>query len=525
MTTPLPVDSTTSVIPQSLLAQGLPADAVLSPEGDVDCDVAIIGSGMGGGTMAHALRDSGAKVLLVERGDFLPREWENWSPEDVHLKGRYKNAEEWYAASGGTFRPGVYYYVGGNTKFYGATLPRFREADFGAIEHPDGVSPPWPVSYAELEPYYLAAERQYLIHADAGEDPTEPWRSGDYPFPALEHEPAVAELADGLRKQGLRPFAMPTAIDRRQGGRCVRCRTCDGFPCMVDAKADAETVAVLPALRSGGVKLLTRTKVERLETGGDGRTVTSALATRDGRQLRIRAGRFVVACGAVNSAALLLRSGVANSSGQIGKNYMVHNSTFFSAVDPRRRNDVRFQKTLGLNDWYHATPADPFPLGNLQMLGKLQGPMIKAARRWAPMSVLDYMASHSIDVYLTTEDVPSAKSFVSVRNDRIVVNWDATNVSSHKRLVQRVTDAVRGAGFPLVFKERMGIETNSHQCGTAVMGEDPATSVVDPLGKAHDLDNLWIADTCVFPSSAALNPALTCAALVLRMAEEGTITA
>jgi choline dehydrogenase-like flavoprotein len=519
------VTETPTTIPQSLLATELPADAVLCPEGDVECDVAIIGSGMGGATLACALRTSGARIVLIDRGDFLPREWENWSPEDVHLKGRYKNAEDWYDRDGAPFSPGVYYYVGGNTKLYGASLPRFREADFGPIEHDDGLSRPWPVTYDELEPFYAEAERMYLVHGERGADPTDPWRSTDYPFPALAHEPAIARLAQSFREQGVTPFSMPTGIDRREGGRCIRCRTCDGFPCMLDAKADAEICAVLPALNDG-VKLLTRARVMRLETGPDGRRIESAVAVRDGGELRIRASRFVLAGGAVNSAVLLLTSdGLANGSSQVGRNYMVHSSTFFVAVDPRRRNDVRFQKTLGINDWYLRDGGGKRPLGNVQMLGKLQGPMIKAARRRIPMGVLDYMTAHSIDLYLTTEDVPSPQSFVSVRGGRIVVNWEPNSLRAHHELVRRVTRLVRGAGYPLVFTERMGIATNSHQCGTAVMGDDPASSVVDTGCRSHDVENLWIADSSVFPSSAAVNPALTIAANALRIAARGDITA
>ncbi|MDT7567256.1 MAG: hypothetical protein QOG76_5880 [Pseudonocardiales bacterium] len=507
----------------------LPRSVELDDSGELRCDIAIIGSGMGGSTLAHSLRSSGARVLVVERGDFLPREFENWSPQAVFGDSRYKNAESWQEPDGTPFSPGVHYYVGGNTKVYGAMLPRFRAEDFDTIEHPGGVSKAWPVSYADLEPFYAQAERLYRVHGAAG-DPTDPWRSNDYPYPALRHDPQIAELAERLGKQGLSPFVMPAAVDYQPGGRCVLCRTCDGFPCMVDAKGDADIFALRPALQDGTISLLTRTVIERLATSPDGRVVTAAHGRRDGREVRIIADRFIVACGAANTAALLLRSvddrhprGLANSSDQVGRNYMVHNSTFFVAIDPRRRNGTRFQKTLAVNDWYLPGPGRPFPLGNVQMLGKLQAPMVAGARRGVPEGVLRYMTDHSVDLYLTSEDLPDPANRITLRGGRITVAWTPNNLDSHAELVRRTTKAVRRAGYPLVFTERMGIATNSHMCGTAVMGDDPATSVVDPTGKAHDLANLWVADSATFPSSAAVNPALTIAAQAIRIAQKGGV--
>jgi choline dehydrogenase-like flavoprotein len=515
-----------------LFASGTPA--VVGPIEDdvVDCDVAIIGSGMGGATTAWALRRSGARVVVVERGDFLPREEANWSPTEVFQDGRYRNAEPWVdATTGRTFAPGVHYYVGGNTKVYGACLPRFRAQDFGRIEHEEGVSPAWPFAYDEIEPFYGEAERLYVVHGASGGDPTEPWRSSDYPFPALPHEPDVQRFADALGRQGLRPFSMPSGVDRRDGGRCIRCRTCDGFPCKVDAKADADVLGLRPALQNRSVRLMTRALCDRLETSPDGRHIADARLIRDGRPVRLRADRFVVACGAVNTAALLLRSasdrhrqGLANSSGLVGRNYMVHNSTFFMGVDPRRRNTVSFQKTLGLNDWYLRGPDTPFPLGNVQMLGKLQGPMVKAAKRWLPMRLADYIAAHSIDVYLTTEDLPDPESRVSLGPDgRIHVAWKPNNLKPHQRLVRAMSRAARRAGYPLILTQRMSIATNSHQCGTAVMGHDPRRSVLNAECRAHDVDNLWVLDSSSFPSSAAVNPALTIAANALRAVATGGV--
>ncbi len=497
-------------------------------DGLLDADVAIIGTGMGGAAAAWALRDSGARVLLVERGNFLPREPANFSARTVFIDGRYKNAEPWYdARSGRAFTPGVHYHVGGNTKVYGACLPRFRERDFEAVEHHDGVSPAWPFAYSDIEPHYCRAEAMLGVHGGSGEDLTEPWRSAPPPHPPLDHEPEVERLAQSLTSQGLRPFHLPLGVDYGPGGRCVRCGTCDGFPCELGAKNDAETRGVLPALRSGGTRLLTGARVVRLETTADGRAVTAAIAEHPSGRVRIRADRFLLAAGAANTAALLLSSaadahpaGLANSSGQVGRNYMVHNSTFLLGLDPRRRNVTVFQKTLGLNDWYFAGLDTPHPLGNVQMLGRLQGESVKPARPLIPLPVLRQAVAHSIDLYLTTEDLPDPDNRITVdRTGRITVAWRPNNLDPHRELIRRMSEALRRAGYPIVLHETMGIETNSHMCGTAVMGTDPSRSVLDPDGKAHDLDNLWITDSSGFPSSAALNPALTIAANALRIVE------
>ena len=512
-------------------SRNLPESVQPGADGVVTADIAIIGAGMGGATLAWGLRGSGADVLVIDRGDFLPREWENWSPEAVFEQGRYKNAESWYGSDGSQFYPGNYYYIGGNTKLYGAMLPRFREQDFGVIEHHVGLSPAWPVSYAQIEPFYAEAERLYLVHGEPGTDPTDPWRSSPYPYPALPHEPAIAALAESFKRQGLHPFSMPAAVDLGPGGRCVRCRTCDGYPCMVDAKADADICAIRPLAASGEIRLLTNTAISTLVTTADGKAVAEASGRRHGQPVTVRAEKFVVAAGAVNSAALLLRSGsehhpdgLGNSSGLLGRNYMVHNSTFFVAADPRRRNRTRFQKTLAINDWYLPSAGRKYPLGNVQMLGKLQAPMVSGARPRIPASVLRTVTDHSIDLYLTTEDLPEPGNRVEVnRLGQIVVHWTPNNTAPHEELVRLTTKAVRQAGYPLVLTERMGIATNSHQCGTAVMGDDPAQSVLDSTCRSHDVANLWVVDSACFPSSAAVNPALTIAANALRVAAEGTI--
>jgi choline dehydrogenase-like flavoprotein len=495
-------------------------------DGTIHADIVVIGTGMGGSAAAWALRHAGADVLLVERGGFLPREDENWSAPDVFMASRYKNAEDWYEAdSGAPFKPGVHYYVGGNTKVYGASLPRFRQEDFADLHHAEGLSPAWAYSYTDIEPFYVQAEQMLDVHGTAGDDPTEPPRSTGYPHPALDHEAPVQALADSMRRAGLHPFRMPMGVDYGPAGTCLRCATCDGFPCKVGAKNDGETRGVRPALNAGNVKLLTHAKVTKLLTDSSGRTVTTALVDTPTGPITVTATHFLLAAGAVNSTVLMLQSanshhpnGLANRSDQLGRNYMVHNSTFLVGLDPRRRNRVHFQKTLGLNDWYLESPAGDFPLGNIQMLGKLQGAMIKPARPHIPRPLLDLAACHTIDVYLTTEDLPDPDNRVTVdATGRISVRWKPLNLGPHKILLGYAKKLLHDAGYPITIHERMGIETNSHMCGTARTGDDPTTNVLDPNGKAHDLSNLWLVDSSGFNSSAALNPGLTIAANALRV--------
>jgi choline dehydrogenase-like flavoprotein len=490
-------------------------------------DLIIIGTGAGGGTLVYALRVSGARVLLIERGDFLPQEPQNWSPEAVFDQQRYKPQEIWQDAQGRPFHPGVHYYVGGNTKVYGAALPRLRRADFEVIEHEGGISPAWPIRYEDLEPYYVRAEQIYLVHGVSGDDPTEPPRSGPFPFPPVPHEPYIAELAEKLRAQGLHPSYLPIGIDLRPGGRCIRSKTCDGFPCQQLAKGEADVCCVRPALESPDVELMTHTYARRLLTDPSGRRVTAVEVERDGERFEVHADIVVVACGAANSAALLLRSansvypnGLANSSGLVGHHYMVHNNTALMAVHPTRRNPTVFQKTLAVNDFYFRGPDWPYPMGNVQLLGKLQAGMLTANQPLVPRRMLQAVADRSVDWWVMSEDLPDPENRVTLGSDgSIRIHWKPNNLVAHAKLVQAARQMLRRAGYPIVLTQRMGIETNSHQCGTLRFGDDPTTSVLDPCCRSHEIPNLYVVDSSFFPSSTAVNPALTIAAQALRVAD------
>jgi choline dehydrogenase-like flavoprotein len=495
-------------------------------------DLIIIGTGAGGGTLAHRLAPSGKKILLLERGGYLPREPENWDSREVFGKERYVTTERWIDKHGTPFRPHAQYFVGGNTKVYGAILFRLRERDFDTVEHYGGTSPAWPISYADLEPYYAEAETLYLVHGQAGEDPTEPPRSGPFPYPAVSHEPRIQQLHDDLVKAGHHPFHLPVGVDLNEtdpeAGRCVRCDRFDGFPCLTDGKADAHVLCVRPALKHPNVTLLTHAKVERLIA--DRGTVTGVVTEKG----VFSADVVVVSCGAANSAALLLRSasdehpnGLANSSDVVGRHYMAHLNSGVIAIS-QTPNETKFQKTLGINDYYWGAEDSDLPLGHIQMLGKSDRNILRGGAPWfAPGLTLDYVAKHAIDFWLTTEDLPHPHNRVTVdRQGTIHLSKTYYNTEPHKRLMGKLKALLGPLGCQQVaiprwsvLSQQIPIAGIAHNCGTVRFGEDPRTSALDVNCKAHDLDNLYVVDTSFFPSSSAVNPALTAMANALRVGD------
>jgi choline dehydrogenase-like flavoprotein len=505
-------------------------------------DVIIIGSGAGGGTLAHRLAPSGKRILLLERGDWLPRERENWDVEEVFVRNRYVSRETWLDAEGRAFQPGLHYFVGGATKLYGAALYRLRREDFGEIRHHDGVSPAWPIPYEVMEPYYTQAEQLYQVHGARGEDPTEPPSSAPYPFPAVSHEPRIQQLHDDLARVGYHPFHSPCGIRldeaRPPWSPCIRCRECDGFPCLVHAKSDAEVLAVRPALTHPNVTLLTGTRALALETDAAGTSVTGVVADHDGERVRYAGDVVVVSCGAANSARLLLLSatgrhplGLANRSGQVGRNYMFHNSVAVLAIS-REPNPTRYQKTLGLNDFYFGADDFEFPMGNIQMVGKSQGPMYRGEKPietgLAPEWALDRVADHAVDFWLSTEDLPDPGNRVTLEGDgSIRLHYRRNNQVPQRRLFEKLKSMLEHLGMHpdhliprnLYLKTEIGIGGVAHQAGTCRFGVDPDTSVLDTDCKAHELDNLYVVDTSFFPSIGAVNPALTAMANALRVGD------
>ncbi|MCC7320658.1 MAG: GMC family oxidoreductase [Rubellimicrobium sp.] len=486
----------------------------------MDADVLIIGSGMGGATLAAALAPSGRRILILERGGHLRDSPEARDPDAIFRRGHFKPPETWHDAQGRPFNPGNYAFVGGNTKFYGAVLMRYRAEDFRPLRHMGGTTPGWPIGYDDLEPWYGAAEQLYRVRGDAAGDPTEPPHSAPYPFPPVPDEPDIAALRRAFAAQGLNPVALPLGIDiDRWLARAPT--TWDAFPDSTGAKSDAESCGLAQALRHPNVTLLTGTRATRLVASG--RRVTGVEVEGPDGPRTLSAPLVCLCAGAVMSAALLLASadddhpaGLANRSDQVGRNFMNHNLTAMIALNPLRRNRTVYEKTIQFNDWYLTGGPGGEPLGNVQMLGRVTGPIL-AGESGLPLWLAHLIAERSVHVLAMSEDLPDPDSRVMWRRGGVVLDWRKTNVAAHDLLVRRLGRAMRRAGWPVVLSRAFPKSKPSHQCGTLRMGDDPAASVVDRNLRAHDIDNLYVADASVLPTSAAVNPSLTVAALALRL--------
>ncbi len=526
-------------------------------------DVIIIGSGAGGGTLARHLAPSGKRILLLERGDWLPREPANWSAADVFVDNRYVSPDTWYDGDGKPFQPQVHYYVGGATKLYGAALYRMRKEDFGELRHHGGISPAWPIPYEAMEPYYTKAEQLYEVHGARGEDPTEPPSSAPYPHPAVSHEPRIAQLAEDFTAVGLHPFHAPCGVMLREDNMpysaCVRCSTCDGFPCLVHAKSDAEVLGVRPALEHPNVTLLTGATAVELRTNAAGSAVTEVVVERNGEgdgkdgqsgsgggsksgggtRETYAADIVVVSCGAANTAKLLLCSatdkhpaGLANGSDQVGRNYMFHNSQAVLAIS-KEPNPTVFQKTLGVNDYYFASDAWEYPMGNIQMVGKSVPDMYRGEKplitKLAPFGLsLKEVAEHAVDFWLSTEDIPQAENRVTVdRDGKLTLAYASSNDGARDRLLEQLRSLLKHLGMHehhliprwAYLENKIPVAGVAHQAGTCRFGSDPASSALNTDCRAHELDNLYVVDTSFFPSISAVNPALTAIANAVRVGD------
>ncbi|MGA7935799.1 MAG: GMC family oxidoreductase [Kovacikia sp.] len=504
-------------------------------------DVIIIGTGAGGGTLARALAPSGKKILVLERGPFLPKEKANWDSQEIYGKDRYRTTDVWYDKDGNPFQPFTHYFVGGNTKFYGGALFRFRERDFEEVLHKGGISPEWPLKYRDFEPYYTQAEKLYDVHGLRGLDPTEPPSDQAYPFPPISHEPLIEQINYALKDKGFHPFYQPLAIKRNESNPflsdCIRCDTCEGFSCLLDARADADVNGVRPTIVHPNLTLMTEAKVLRLHTSASGREVTG-VETEIAGECRMFSGNIVVvACGAINSAALLLKSvsdrhpnGLANRSDLVGRNYIRHNSAGLVALSIKPSSTV-YSKTIAVNDFYWGETDFPYPMGHVQSLGKINGDKAAVSgpafipKQLIPKQLYKAAADRLTGWFLMSEDLPDPNNRVQVKDEKISIEYTNNNEEAFNRLIHRWTQVLKSiapstfGSLSLYISTKVPLKDLGYQCGTCRFGEDPKTSVLDLNCRTHDVDNLYVVDGSFFPSSGAVNPTLTMIANALRVGE------
>ncbi|MCB1516502.1 MAG: GMC family oxidoreductase [Hyphomicrobiaceae bacterium] len=487
-------------------------------------DIVIIGSGMGGASVAAGLSGSGAKVMILEKGHQLPDIPETRDARAIFQRGFFRPDVMWRDKDGAFFNPGNYNYVGGNTKFFGAVLFRYRKEDFAELEFAEGgVSPAWPFSYEELEPWYSRAEQLYQARGSIGDDATEPRHSQPYPHPPVPDEPAIARVRERLKSAGLHPASLPLGVDIDRW--LQRAQTpFDAFPDARTGKMDAETCGLAAALADPDISLETGAEVIRLETGEANR-ISAIVYRQNGEEKRLSPKIVILSAGAVHSALMLLKSadgrnpnGLANSSDQVGRNFMNHNATFMLAIDPFTINDSIYQKTLHFNDFYFDDGNGGGPLGQVQLLGKVSAPILKSQVNWMPEWALQQVSKRSVDWYLVSEDLPRPESRVRWDGDTIVLEWRPSNMQAHHGLVALTKERMRAAGYPIILTQLVDGRLPSHQCGTVRMGNDPASAPLDPWCRSYDHPNLFVIDAAFLPTSAAVNPSLTIAAQALRAA-------
>jgi len=509
-------------------------------------DVVIVGSGAGGATLAQRLAPTGKSILILERGEHLVREAENWSPRAVFIQHRYRTQERWYDRNGHPFTPNTHYWVGGNTSFYGAALMRLRNRDFEEVKHAGGISPAWPIRLADLAPYYDEAEKLWQVHGARGDDPTENGDEPPYAFAAVHHDPGIAQLKTHWENQGWRPFSLPLGVKLDQAhpvtSTCIKCKTCGGYPCLLRAKCDARTIAIEPMMDMANVTLLTGRKAIRIETDGSGRTATEVVCHTEHGEERWSGDIIVVAAGAANTAALLLASaspthpaGLANGSDQVGRNYMFHTLTAMVSMTARHV-DVTFPKTLACNDFYWGDPRGDFdmPMGHIQLLEYMTGQTLEGEiSDWLPTALIPdaiagAIAERLLSMLVISEDLPMPGNRVRITPDgRIVLEYQHNNLEGHERLVKTLRASLDGfvdhshpiSQHHFQLDSLLPLYGTAHQCGTVRFGDDPASSVLDPWCKAHELDNLYVVDTAFFVTAGAVNPTLTCVANAMRVGD------
>ncbi len=474
-------------------------------------DVVIIGSGAGGGTLAYALATKGMRVLLVERGISIPKEDDNWTEKGA-LGNKYRTRKN----------PINHFYVGGATKLYGAALYRLRAQDFVSTSHSNGASPLWPISYDELEPYYCKAEQLYRVHGSLDEDPTEPFHSMPYPYNPISHEPFIQTIVDKLKQNGHKVSSIPRGIDVGPNRTCIFCSTCDGYACKVHGKMDTEVAAILPALQTGNLDLVSEAECLRLTTNSSGTKIIEADIRQRSQVFKVTGHSFVVSGGVKGSPQLLFKSkcsshpnGLANSSGLVGRYLCGHNAQLLFCLNGLTKIPKLHQKTFALNEFYHGSATFPAALGVIQAAGQI--PVWMGFNRLV-QPLMRMLASRSLLVFFMNEVLPSYENRIFLEeNGNLKTSFTPNNLESFYELRKIAINLFKNAGFPIVLSRKQPLLW--HPVGTCRFGRDPQNSVLDQWCRTHDIDNLYVVDGSFLPSAGAVNTALTVMAQALRVGE------
>ena len=492
-------------------------------------DVIVVGSGFGGSMAAHGLVQAGLDVLMLELGPWIDRgpSQRAWS---VCWNDRAGYSQDpGYRVEGESRKQiGSFHCVGGASLFYGGVALRMRERDFAGY---DGVAPglSWPFAYRELAPHYDEAERLLGIIGDDGSDPTAPPRGRPVPKPLMDLSPTSRALEAAALRLGMHPFRIPLAIDRGPDP-CEGCCACDGFVC--ERKNDLAT-AVLPRLQQAGLHVRPDTVVRRLFAEGARVVAVDAVDRNSGERLRFEADRFVLAAGALATPQLLLASGLNHRSpaGEtIGRYLMRHcNGIVLGAGPPSIGDPDDFRKEIGIHDFYFGDPGDSRAPERLGVIQQLRATRIALALAPLPASVreaLNPVASRLLGFIVMAEDQPRASNRVELEplktdrfgrpRARVHHRHTERDRAARRALAKRAREVLIEAHA--AFTVTLPVTTFSHAMGTVRMGENPSRFPVAPDGRFRGVENLWITDASVFPTSAAVNPSLTIAANALRVA-------
>jgi choline dehydrogenase-like flavoprotein len=488
-----------------------------------DYDVIVIGGGAGGATFAFACARAGKSVLLLERGDRTAGDGPSHDEKATLIdKGPYDDRE--VDVNGTARRLYMGGILGGGTSLYGGALIRPSDQDFQPGRFYGKRIPrsiwEWPISYADLEPYYTEAERLYGV-AGCGDEDFGPLRkpARGYPGVPLPLHPLNQRMIAANRDHGLRPFRLPLAID---SSRCLQCGVCAGYVCPTGARASSSDLLERAAARGYRLKVQTGVEVERLvREPGTGSTLVAGFERRTGRRFVYRARRYALAAGALGSSVLLMKSGLDHPL--VGRNYMMHLSTIVAGIYPKTTGaESAFVKQVGFADFYFGTKKYPHKLGIVQSLA-VPGPlMAKKVSPLMPDPLRQFLRQRILPLAGIVEDLPNPANRVTLgpnNKPRLSHKYSRYDLARRRRLTPHVARILKRSGAVYcIARHYTSDEHVAHQCGTLRFGHDRAHAVLDQDCRMYSNPDVFAVDGSFLPTSLGVGPGLTIMANALRVA-------